>query len=232
VAGSFLDYANGNVGFALVRYSSTGTLDTTFSGDGKAITAIGDEARATALALQPNGKIIAAGNFYDDASGTSDFALARYHAITCNEEEQSSTAWQNVALVPQAQTFTALFDAVPHQARMDGVTGLALGPADAYTDLGAIVRFNPAGVLDARNGSVYQAARAIPYTMGLPYQVRMVVNIPQHTYSVYVIPDGGAEQTLATNYAFRTEQRTVPRLDTWALYAGSGSHTVSNFLVE
>ena len=59
-----------------------------------------------------------------------------------------------------------------------------------------------------------------------------MVNVPQHTYSVYVTPESGAEQTLATNYAFRTEQGTVPRLDTWALRSWSGSHTVSNFTLE
>jgi len=216
--------ANGissDITFALARYLPNGALDISFNGDGT-VSGIYGEARA--LAIQPHdGRLVVAG------ASRGDFTLARYHAITCNEEEESSTAWQNVAFASQAQTFTALFNAVPHQLRMDGVTGLALGPADAYTDLGAIVRFNPAGFLDARNGSVYQAARAIPYTTGLPYQVRMVVNVPQHTYSVSVTPDGGTEQTLATNYAFRTEQRTVPQLDTWALRAESGSHTVCNF---
>jgi hypothetical protein len=47
-----------------------------------------------------------------------------------------------------------------------------------------------------------------------------------------VTPDGGAEQTLATTYAFRTEQQTVPRLDTWVLRSWSGSHTDSNFTLE
>jgi hypothetical protein len=115
---------------------------------------------------------------------------------------------------------------------MDGVTGLALGPADAPEDLGVIVRFNPAGFLDARNGSAYRADQAVPYTVGTRYAIRLVVNVPQHTYSVYVTPESGAEQTLATNYAFRTEQRTMPRLDTWALRSWSGSHTVSNFTLE
>ena len=121
---------------------------------------------------------------------------------------------------------------VSHRNGMNGVTGVALGTADAYTDLGVIVRFNPSGFLDARNGGAYRATQTIPYTAGTRYRVRLVVNVPKHTYSVFVTPDGGAEQTLATNYAFRTEQRIVPRLDTRALRSWSGSHTVCNFALK
>ena len=60
----------------------------------------------------------------------SVFTLRRYHAITCNREEESSIAWQSVAFASQAQTFTALFYAVLHRHRMDWVTGLALEARD------------------------------------------------------------------------------------------------------
>jgi uncharacterized delta-60 repeat protein len=231
VAGS--SEVSGTSAFALARYLPNGTLDASFGGDGTVRTDFGSGSYdfADALSIQPrDGRLVVAGSY--SASDFTAFALARYHAITCNGEAESSTAWQSMAFASQAQTFTALFDAVPHQNRMDGVTGLALGPANGPEDLAAIVRFNPSGVLDARNGSAYQAARAIPYVTGMRYQIWLVVNVPQHTYSVYVTPDGGTEQTLATDYAFRTEQRTVPSLDTWALRSWSGSHTVSNFTIE
>ncbi len=64
--------------FALARYNSDGTLDTSFDGDGKVLTdfAAGSD-RISSLALQADGKIVAAGQ----ASGESiDFALARYNA--------------------------------------------------------------------------------------------------------------------------------------------------------
>jgi uncharacterized delta-60 repeat protein len=224
--------ASGTNDFAVARYLPNGTLDATFSGDGKVRTDFGGGSYevAYALAIQPrDGRLVVAGG--SNASGNDGFAVSRYHAITCNGEEESSPMWQNLAMASQTQTFTALFDAVPHQNRMDGVTGLTLSPANGPEDLGVIVRFNPAGFLDARNGSAYQAARSIPYVSGMRYQIRLVVKVPQHTYSVYVTPDGGAEQTLATSYAFRTEQGTVPRLDTWALRSWSGSHTVCNFAV-
>jgi uncharacterized delta-60 repeat protein len=71
-------------GFALARYLSNGTLDPSFSGDGKVRTPFGSGSRdeARALAIQPDGKIVVAG--VSTASGTNDFALARYHTTTGN----------------------------------------------------------------------------------------------------------------------------------------------------
>jgi uncharacterized delta-60 repeat protein len=67
--------ANGN--FALARYHRNGTLDKSFGRDGKVTTDLGGEEGATAVALQPDGKIVVAGVSND--SGNNDFALARYH---------------------------------------------------------------------------------------------------------------------------------------------------------
>src|SRR5262245_60750040 len=59
--------------FALARYRSNGTLDPSFAGNGKLTTDFGGADEARALALQPDGKIVAAGQ------GSGDFALARYN---------------------------------------------------------------------------------------------------------------------------------------------------------
>ena len=66
------------VDFALARYNADGSLDTSFSGDGKVTTdfASGDD-RAWAVAVQPNRKIVAAG--YSHNGTDYDFALARYN---------------------------------------------------------------------------------------------------------------------------------------------------------
>ena len=77
--------ASGSLDFALARYLSNGTLDPSFSGDGKVLTNFGggNSDWASALAIQPrDGRLVVAG--YSDASGSHAFALARYHAITCN----------------------------------------------------------------------------------------------------------------------------------------------------
>ncbi len=67
-----------NGDFALVRYDSNGSLDTTFGGDGKVVTdMLGQDDRAHSVAIQDNGKIVVAG--YSNKGGFKwDFALARY----------------------------------------------------------------------------------------------------------------------------------------------------------
>jgi uncharacterized delta-60 repeat protein len=60
--------------FAIARYNTDGSLDTTFNGTGKITTSpTGVNDFAYAVTLQPDGKIIAAG------SCSSDFCIARYN---------------------------------------------------------------------------------------------------------------------------------------------------------
>jgi uncharacterized delta-60 repeat protein len=64
--------------FAVVRYNTDGSLDTTFSGDGIVTTAIGIEADvAWSVVLQSDGKIVAAGYSFNGTN--NDFAVVRYN---------------------------------------------------------------------------------------------------------------------------------------------------------
>jgi uncharacterized delta-60 repeat protein len=61
----------------LARYNASGALDTSFNNTGKVITPIGSsDSVATALALQPDGKIVVAG--YCSNGSNNDFCLGRY----------------------------------------------------------------------------------------------------------------------------------------------------------
>jgi uncharacterized delta-60 repeat protein len=66
----------GSVNLALARYGPNGSLDTTFGGDGRVVTDFGGSDLAAGVALQPDGKIVAAGR--TGGGSSSDFALARY----------------------------------------------------------------------------------------------------------------------------------------------------------
>lgn len=69
VNGSYTD-------FAIARYTSNGVLDTSLAGIGKVTTSLALNDVAYAMEVQPDGKILLAGN---GSNGTStDFALARY----------------------------------------------------------------------------------------------------------------------------------------------------------
>lgn len=64
--------------FALARYNTDGSLDATFGAGGRVVTNFGSlRSQAYAAVLQPDGKIVAAGDAHSPLT-TMDFALARY----------------------------------------------------------------------------------------------------------------------------------------------------------
>ncbi|MEY2562484.1 MAG: hypothetical protein QOH88_677 [Verrucomicrobiota bacterium] len=80
LAGSASDPIGGNSVFALVRYNSDGSLDTTFNGNGRVTTTFpGSSAVINAIARQADGKLVVAGSSSDSTTFQSVFALARYN---------------------------------------------------------------------------------------------------------------------------------------------------------
>lgn len=74
----FLRAAKPQVDFATARYNADGSLDSSFGNGGAAITDFLDVIDvASAMAIQPDGKIVLAGSTTDDMTH-SDFAIARY----------------------------------------------------------------------------------------------------------------------------------------------------------
>jgi len=68
---------DGKYDFCVARLDTDGSLDTTFSGDGKVITAVSADANlARAVAVQPDGKIVVAGDC--GPSGNRNFCVVRY----------------------------------------------------------------------------------------------------------------------------------------------------------
>jgi len=66
--------------FALARYNTDGTLDTSFGGTGRILTAIGTiGGNATGVALQKDGKIVVAGYAVNNSGRGYDFACLRYN---------------------------------------------------------------------------------------------------------------------------------------------------------
>ncbi|MDO9103726.1 MAG: hypothetical protein Q7U57_02065 [Methylovulum sp.] len=70
---------HGTVGdLALVRYNPNGSLDTSFDGDGKVTTDLGDLDWGQSVTLQVDGKILVTGSSYDDGNNVN-FSLVRYN---------------------------------------------------------------------------------------------------------------------------------------------------------
>ena len=79
VAAGAGNYAGGVTGSSmLVRYNANGTLDTSFGRGGKVTTPLGSGSGANALAIQKDGKLVAAGSSRNGHVGV--FALVRYNA--------------------------------------------------------------------------------------------------------------------------------------------------------
>jgi uncharacterized delta-60 repeat protein len=74
------DVGGGIIEFALVRYSIYGELDTTFGTGGvvKTFVGTGTDSEALAIAVQSDGKIIAAGYSYESVTPSWQFAVVRY----------------------------------------------------------------------------------------------------------------------------------------------------------
>jgi hypothetical protein len=135
----------------------------------------------------------------------------------------------------QSGSFTATIDAKPSLSPSNTTIGLCQGAQTAYTGIACVVRFNTSGNIDARNGAAYAAASTIPFSAGVSYHFRFVVNVPAHTYSIFVTPAGGSEITVGSNYAFRTEVNTVTSLDTWNVDVNAtpgGSVNINNLSVS
>ncbi|NIQ77438.1 MAG: hypothetical protein GTO14_13110, partial [Anaerolineales bacterium] len=76
VVAGFTSWVGFSPDFAVVRYNTDGSLDTSFSGDGKQSTDFGlDWDIAYAVAIQDDGKIVMAGYA---TTGNQNWALARY----------------------------------------------------------------------------------------------------------------------------------------------------------
>lgn len=79
VAGTFGPFGTVNRDFALARYQSDGSVDTSFGSGGFVITDLGEDSEAAALVLQADGKLVMAGTLGPLGSFNRDFALERYH---------------------------------------------------------------------------------------------------------------------------------------------------------
>ena len=144
----------------------------------------------------------------------------------------SSGAWLNTPLAQaQSGAFRITFDATPSLANVDAVHGLSSGPASAYANMFVAVRFNIGGYLDARNGSTYSAASAIPYAGRVSYHFILDVNVATHTYNAYVML-GSVQTTIGTNLAFRNQLALTSSLNDFAAMTTTGSSTMCNITVS
>ena len=139
--------ANGNIAdVALLRYTTTGALDTTFDTDGILTTpfGVGDD-YADALGIQTDGKIVIAGS--SDNGSSFDFALARY-----NTNGALDTTFGTAGKV--ITDFTANFDQANALTIQTGGKIVVAGYSDNGSNYDfALVRYGTNGSLDTTFGT-------------------------------------------------------------------------------
>lgn len=150
----------GRVDFALARYNSDGSLDTSFGTGGQVITdfpstAVFSDEKVSGVALQPDGKIVAAGSACPAGFPAScDFALARYdgdpppraYVLLGSDAGQAGLVRILAAGAPHVERFRF----TPFPAAFLGGVRLATGDftGDGFPDL--VVASGPGMVAEVR----------------------------------------------------------------------------------
>jgi hypothetical protein len=131
----------------------------------------------------------------------------------------SGDPWWLATFPEQTGRFHVLVQATPNDNNIDAVIGVSQAPATTWSQLAAIVRFAPSGLIDVRNGGTYTANRSYAYTAGTTYFIRVEIDVIAKTYDVHVkTTANGDYTTIAYGYAFRTEQQNVASLAAAAVY--------------
>ena len=144
VAGSSSNGSNKN--FAVVRYNTDGSLDTSFDDDGIVTTDFGDtDGSGWGLLFQSDGKILVTGEFFNSLD--QDFAVVRY-----NTDGSLDTSFGSGGIV--TTDFGNTDEGGWSSAIQDDGKILVAGSSTANTDTDfAIARYNTDGSLDTSFGS-------------------------------------------------------------------------------
>lgn len=132
--------------FAIARYSSSGVLDASFDTDGKRTTTVGTDDFAYSVSVQPDGKILHAG-YSLTSPGNFDFSIVRY-----NTNGSLDSGFDTDGKVTTDINSTREDAAYAIALQVDGKIVLGGYHFDGVKKVFALVRYTPAGALDASFG--------------------------------------------------------------------------------
>jgi hypothetical protein len=171
----------------------------------------------------------------DAPAETTSVAVDEVSMIESNGFPQAHQPWSN-SPIPQEQADAGLvvveLDAKPSDYNwtpIDAVIGFSNGPARAFSNLGPILRFSPQSTIDARNGDRYMAQTSYWYGVWTEYHIKFVIDLSAKSYSAFIREryTGQPYIEIAHDYAFRTEQSGLSRVDTIAGFVDSASGALS-----
>ncbi|MEM7344048.1 MAG: hypothetical protein AAF485_07385 [Chloroflexota bacterium] len=183
----------------VVRYTTTGTLDSSFNSTGIVTTPIPNGASgATAIIVQPDGKVIVGG--VSGATDDSDFTLVRY-TITGTLD----TTFNQTGIVTTS---------IPPQAIDNGIASLTLQPDGKIIAVGesgndfAMVRYTITGAVDTSfggTGIITTSALTIGYDVALQSDGKIVASGWQDSSNnrpaaaIRYLPNGSLDTTFGNN---------------------------------
>jgi uncharacterized delta-60 repeat protein len=183
VVGGYANVSNKNT-FAMARYNTNGTLDTSFDGDGKLTTNVVSLSEGIRdIVIQPDGKIVAVG-YAEVSSGVSDMALVRYNT---NGSLDTSFGTGGKVVTPGTNHARAV-------ALTPGGKIVVVGHADPGE--GIVARYNANGTLDTTLSGNGLIERSGAITSGLYLGVAVqvdgkIVAADIDSHAVVRFTDGG-----------------------------------------
>lgn len=207
--------------FALARYNTDGSLDQTFGVGGKAVTSVRLSSGASAVALQPDGKIIAAGSSDDLSMNlTNDFTIIRY-----NPDGSLDTTFGVGGVVLTDFFGISGRDFVNSLAvQPDGkivAAGIAEETEEFFSFAFALARYDPAGNLDPSFGTGGKAS------------VEFISDAMEQCEAITLQPDGkivAVGQTATSNLSVVDNAMARFNVDgTLDLTFGTGGRVTTDF---
>lgn len=135
----------------------------------------------------------------------------------------SAGVWANWAFPGVRSTFSCTFEITPGTANLDGILALSDAPGISFDDYAMLVRFNPSGTIDVRNGDRYEALTQVAYTPAQPVQVEIAGDVSSKTYSVSVASGNSQLVPIAEDFRFRTARLDLESVSVVGLYSADGA---------
>ena len=149
------------------------------------------------------------------------------NSATCSSlspDIQASGGWRGVESPQVADG--ALFFTVQARPTVAGLNGLvAVAPQEPrnFPDAAILVRFNSDGLVDVRNGAIYDSGLVYPYEPGVWYDISISADLDNQTYSVDIGRCGAERIRLIDEAAFRSDAPDSSSLTHWAAWSSQGA---------
>jgi uncharacterized delta-60 repeat protein len=154
---------NSSYAFGVERYNSDGSPDTSFGNSGLASPLLGPGQRTSSLVLQPDGKVVVAGQV--NIPGSVDIGLARLNPDGTPDAGFGSGGWTGFSVQPGADTASGVALQSTGKIVVAGQSNLLT--TSPYNPSTLVARFTAGGAIDSGKGAFGQVVRgqAAGYTL-------------------------------------------------------------------